>query len=288
MDILDDIKTNSVANSKKTAARTVGESNKRRRRGDGPRHGKIPGGAIKSDTRIQDCLPNELSFRIRAYLDVLLGATSIEKLRLATMRFYSGGASASASSVNDRNSRDSLYAIPTIVDAILKYNNIVFGSVTLYKTKADLIEPIWYDVDLPNNALRLFTNVDSRLFVRQITDFPVVMASGIIPIERYNPYVTNPMIDNIDAATIHCAVTCDHVAQHIIDEVLSDEPRIDGADVHDQFGKYGTTLHSMFDITIMGDRCETHNETSRLVTIFDARDKPLRDIGGGGGSLNPY
>lgn len=280
MDILDDIKTNSVANT----VRVVGESNKRHRR-DGSQHDKIPGGAIKSDTRIQDCLPNELSFRIRAYLDVLLGATSIEKLRLATMRFYSG-ASASTSSANDRNSRDSLYAIPTIVDAILKYNNIVFGSVTLYKTKADLIEPIWYDVDLPNNALRLFTNVDSRLFVRQMTDFPVVMSSGIIPIERYNPYVTNPMIDSIDAATIHCAVTCDHVAQHIIDEVLSDEPRIDGADVHDQFGKFGTTLHSMFDITIMGDKCETQNETSRLVTIFDARDKTQLNIGGG--SLNPY
>lgn len=276
MDIIDKIKKSSTAVSDKrssssTAVAPVAAT--KRKRGVATRN-KVPGGKIEPGPSIRDCVPDEISFRVRAYLDVLLGATSIEKLRLATTMYSVNG----SSSVNGDNAhRDSQYAIPNIVDAILKYNNITFGSVVLYRTKIELIEPIWYDIDIPNNELRLFVNTNSRLFPRHMTDYPVVMASGIIPVERYNPYAPNPTIDNIDIATIHCAVTCDHVAQHIIDDILDTEPKAEGADIHDRFGRCGTTLHSMFDITAVGDKCENYNETSKLVTLFDARSPPQSD-----------
>lgn len=319
MDILDSIKANSVALSKSggggggstdkrkrsTRDKIPGgeiESGRRRRhtrrRRDNDDHdggggiggvenvigggssSRSSGGDNNGDPSLNDCVPNDIAFRVRAYLDVLLGATSIEKARLAAARYTSGGGSGNRGfgKNNDLAYRDSLYAVPNIVDAILKYNNIAFSSVILYRTKTELIEPIWYDIDLPNNELRLFANTNSRQFARQMNNYPVVMSSGIIPVERYNPYMPNPIIDNIDIATIHCAVTCDHVAQHIIDEVFDPEPPADGADIHDRFARHGTTLHSMFDITVMGDKCENNNETSRLVTIFDARAKPSVNV----------
>lgn len=269
MDIVESIKKASTALSEKRVVESASKTENKRKRAI---RDKIPGGEIEAGPNLKDCVPDEIAFRIRAYLDVLLGATSIEKLRLATTMYNGLGSAA-----NDRAHRDSQYAIPNIVDAILKYNNIAFSSVVLYRTKIELVEPIWYDIDLPNNELRLFVSANSRAFPRQITDYPVVMASGIVPVERYNPHAPNPAIDNIDIATIHCAVMCDHVAQHIIDELLDTEPKSEGADIHDRFGRCGTTLHSMFDITSVGDKCENYSETSKLVTLFDARNKTPED-----------
>lgn len=272
MDIVESIKKSSTALSEKRAVESASSTVNKRKRAT---RDKIPGGEIEAAPSLKDCVPDEIAFRIRTYLDVLLGATSIEKLRLATTMYNVSGIGSAA---NDREHRDSQYAIPNIVDAILKYNNIAFASVVLYRTKIELVEPIWYDIDLPNNELRLFVPANSRAFPRQITDYPVVMASGIVPVERYNPHAPNPAIDNIDIATIHCAVMCDHVAQHIIDELLDTEPKSEGADIHDRFGRNGTTLHSMFDITSVGDKCENYSETSKLITLFDARNKTSDDV----------
>lgn len=244
---------------------------------------RMPGGGriVKrvDDSKVRDCVPDEIAFRIRAYLDMLFGVATIEKIRI-----YMGFSSA------DRSNRDSMYAVPTIVDAILKYNNIAFGSVVLYITKVDLIEPIWYDIDLPNNTLRLFVNNDSRVFSRKMNDYPVVVTSGIIPLERYNPYETDSMTDSIDTATIHCSVMCDHVAQHIINDLLlANEPRAEGADVHHQFGKVGTTLHSMLDITMLGDSRDCVSETSKLVAILDTRSESRHNLQDYFSNLsNPY
>ena len=211
---------------------------------------------VSSSSFPGDHVPNEISFLIRSYLDVLLCSVAIEKLRLITSGI-----------------RHSEYAIPSIVNNILKYNNIMFEDVTMSDTKLYIPEPLWYDIDIQNRHLHLYLNQEMyNMFCTKMSDTPVTMISGIVPLERYNPLTVHKALKTLDSAMINCAVVCDHVAQHIISELYENiderSMKSDGADIHERYNRYGTTLHSMLDITLIGNQVQETNQTSNFLTML--------------------
>lgn len=208
-------------------------------------------------------LDPRLSFYIRTYLDVLLSSVLIEKINLAA-----------------RNKHQSELAIPNVVDNILRYNNIAFSTVRMSTTNIALPEPLWYEIDVLNNRLQLYIYqpmYDS--FCMTLSDHPVILSSGIVPLDRYDPPEHCPIANStVDSATINCAVVCDHLAQHVISEVLGPR-KAEGASIHDRYNERGCTLHSMFDITMLGTGS---NPSSNNYNTF-VLSQPLT-IGGNGNS----
>lgn len=168
---------------------------------------------------------------IRNYIDMLFSSVALEAMHLT-----------------QSNQRESILAIPGIVSSILEYNNIMFNSVKFCKTKVDIPEPVWYMYSVSKNELILFFDeVFYDDFCMKVGDRPVTFTNGIIPIELMNPYETDPNFQTIDSAMIHCAIIADHVAQHIIIDLMGTN-KILSADIHDRFTSCGTTLHSIFFI----------------------------------------
>ncbi|KAG8362529.1 GbNV_gp13-like [Fopius arisanus] len=221
----------------------------------------VPGGeaivnerSVKSKTGV---LEPELTYFIRSYFDILFNSTTQSKLILLS-----------------RNIEQSEYAIPNIVANILQYNNIVFSKVTMSSSSIALPEPVWYDIDLPNSHLHLYLYSPMYdEFCVKLSDNPVIMASGIIPIENYNPIDVHPQLRDIDTATINCSIVCDHVAQHIISDIFN-PLKPDGADIHAKYNEHGTTLHSIFDITAFGTEMDNKNCTN-CFTLFNTSGKKL-------------
>lgn len=225
-------------------------------------------------------VPSWVTFHLRSYLDVLFGAVTLEKIRL----------------VKTRNRR-SEFAVPNVVDSILRYNNIAFAEVEMcWLNGTQMVEPIWYDIDAFNNRLQLYLSqsmYDS--FCAKQSDDPVTMASGLVPIENYNPYATSPEASGpLDKATINCAIACDHVAQHIISDVLRPTRLSPGADLHERFAEVGCTLHSILDVTAVSSKeagqClglsndgATRN-TSSYLTLIDNSDWKSRAYAGNNSS----
>lgn len=214
---------------------------------------ELPGGRgvtiVDKPSKNNEKIQSEIVFYIRSYLDVLFGSVIQEAIILSTKGY-----------------RNSEYAIPTTVSNILKYNNIMFTRVTMSSTLIELPEPLWYDMNIANSHLHLYLYrplYDS--FCSKLSDHPVIISSGIIPLENYNPLASNPNIQKIDSATINCAVICDHLAQHIISDVLNPE-KPDGADIHEKYNLHGTTLHSMLDITCIGTQL-SKEENSNFITL---------------------
>jgi hypothetical protein len=138
--------------------------------------------------------------------------------------------------------------IPAVVDAILKYNNIEFSLIRL-KIVPGLHEPIWYTYNITSGILVLY--FDQNLFTQfaaKINDNPVSFSGGIIPLNRFDPYSQHEDLPRIEQSMINYALACDHVAQHIIVDVLN-EPTNHQLGVHDNFRIIGTTLHSIFDVS---------------------------------------
>lgn len=198
----------------------------------------LPGGVVKSTRKYDSrCIgsgglgeaPREVVRKIRQYLDVLLNSVVLEA-RFMALSSYD----------------NSSLAIPGVVSAILEYNNISFKTIKYCLTKLDLFEPVWYTYSIEKNELILFINeaMYSEYCSRNSKD-AIIFTSGIIPIEIFNPYETNPNLDSINLAMIHCAIVSDHVAQHIINDIYCKD-KILCADIHDRFTEVGTTLHSMF------------------------------------------
>lgn len=232
----------------------------------------LPGGRATLDSRREignsptagrniGALPKNLTYHIRAYLDVLLGAVEMERLRLVRLECY-----------------QSDMALPNVVASVLQYNNIAFKSITLTNTQISLPEPVWYDIDLVNNHLHLYLYqpmYDS--FCTRVSRLPVIVSSGVIKLEDYNPVATHPLTrDQLDTAAYNCAIVADHVAQHIISDVLQGDKKVPGADIHDRYNDVGTTLHSMLDITATGvkdsSRCAmdgSGNATSYFTLLGD-------------------
>lgn len=208
-------------------------------------------------------LDPRLSFYIRAYLDVLLSSVLIEKINLAA-----------------RNKHQSELAIPNVVDNILRYNNIAFSVVRMSTTNIALPEPLWYEIDVINNRLQLYIYqpmYDS--FCMTLSDHPVILSSGIVPLDRYDPPEHCPIANStVDSATINCAVVCDHLAQHVISEVLGPR-KAEGASIHERYNERGCTLHSMFDITVLGTGSNSSNNNCSTFVL----NQPLT-IGGTGSS----
>lgn len=215
------------------------------------------------DNNPSNVLDPRLSFYIRAYLDVLLSSVLIEKINLAA-----------------RNKHQSELAIPNVVNNILRYNNIAFATVRMSTTNIALPEPLWYEIDVLNNRLQLYIYqpmYDS--FCMTLSDHPVILSSGIVPLDRYDPPEHCPIANStVDSATINCAVVCDHLAQHVISEVLGPR-KAEGASIHERYNERGCTLHSMFDITVLGTGS---NSSSNNCSTF-VLNQPLT-IGGTGNS----
>ena len=186
-------------------------------------------------------LDDALTYQIRAYLDVLLGSVMSEKQRLFAIGV-----------------RDSVRAIPTIVQDVLAYNNVYFNVVRLFTVAQELPEITAYRIDVPNNRLELFVNVmQYNEFCNNASEnCPVTVSDGVVNLEKYNP-ARSACRETLDAACINCAVMCDHVAQHIINEIYTaanNDLMPIGRDIHYRYTTYGTTLHSMFDITLLGTK----------------------------------
>lgn len=199
----------------------------------------LPGGSGITDIKQNLSFTNngigeasrDITFYIREYIDILFSSVMLE-----------------AKNIVSKNLRESIYAIPGVVSAILEYNNISFKTILLSKTKISLHEPIWYYYNILKSELCLFVNerfYDN--FCIKNGDKPVIFSGGVISIEMFNPYETNPIADNLDLAMIHCAIACDHVAQHIITDILI-EDKFPCSDIHDKYVDAGTTLHSIFRI----------------------------------------
>lgn len=211
-------------------------------------HNKI----IKTGGRNIGALPKNLTYYIRQYLDILFGAVETERVRLLQQNCY-----------------QSDIALPNVIASILQYNNITFKSITLTNTKIPLPEPLWYDIDLVNNHLSLFLYQPLYdTFCTSTTRLPVIISSGIIKLEDYNPVVSHPLArEQLDMATYNCAIMADHTAQHIISDLFLADKKVPGADIHDHYNDVGTTLHSMLEITAVGvqdstARCNNSNNGS--------------------------
>jgi len=217
---------------------------------------RLPGGVTTAELTNRT---DDIAHGVRDYLDVLFGTLAFETLR------YS----------------DALHTIPTVVSNILRYNNVFFSMVLCRKTRVVMYEPIWYDYDLSTRSLELYVNERHyNDYCLMSDDMNITWCNGQLRVDHYNPYKQVEGIGPIDQAQIRCAVACDHVAQHILHE-LNGRPHASD-DLHDGWTRYGTTLHSMFDIEIQ-IRCDedelARDRTQRqFVTLLETAH---RGIGGG-------
>lgn len=201
----------------------------------------LPGGsAISQEPYNSRCIgsgvgeaPREVVKNIRKYMDILLNSALLEAKYLTS---------------SEMNQANSMLAIPGVVSAILEYNNISFKTIKYCTTRIDLFESVWYTYNITKNELILYINEQMYTeFCSKNSNDPVIFTSGIIPIEIFNPYESNPNIDSVSLPIIHCAIVSDHVAQHIISDLYCPD-KVSCADIHDKFCDYGTTLHSMFHL----------------------------------------
>lgn len=196
-------------------------------------------------------VPREVTYYIRSYIDILFSSVALEANRIMVS-----------------NKRESVQAIPGVVRAILEYNNISFSTITMSLSKQMLPEPIWYYYNVLKNTLNLFVCEQSYDdFCMRNSSNPVVFTSGMIPIESLNPFETNPTIPGLDLAMMHCAIACDHVAQHIISDLLIPN-KSNGSGIHEKFTDVGTTLHSMFKLEHNGTPM-SKNEYCNYMTIMN-------------------
>lgn len=196
---------------------------------------KLPGGyACKA---VLDEVPDTVTYRVRAYLDELFGTIMLQ--------------------VKESNS--CFDAVPIVVSNILKYNNIQFATVDMYKTRVNIPEPLWFKFEIDKRHLILYLNeimYNDYCTTTTSTEVPVVWSCGHIPVDKYNPYRTHPDVSELDTAKIKCAMACDHVAQHIIHRYYNDKPLLANTELHEGgWTRYGTTLHSMLDIEIVENPC---------------------------------
>lgn len=187
----------------------------------------IPGAVYGKRLKIEK--PDNCShdLKIREYLDCLFGTV----LKAAT---------SCGSGV------DTINIIPNVVAEILRFNNIEFLKITInYINGFD--EPIWFDIDISNTTLKLFVNEQMyEDFCNRKNSIPVTFINHQPDIERFNP-LSSEIDESIQQSLINCAIVCDHVATHIIDQIVNTP---DGSEpLHGlTFGRDGYTLHSLLRV----------------------------------------
>lgn len=223
---------------------------------------KLPGGyACKA---MSDEVPDAVAYRVRAYLDELFGTIMLQV----------------------KESNNCFDAVPIVVSNILKYNNIQFSTVDMYKTSVNIPEPLWFKLEIDKRHLILYLNeimYNDYCTTTTSTEVPVVWSCGHVPVDNYNPYRAHPEVSELDAAKIKCTVVCDHVAQHIIHRYYNDTPLLANTELHERgWTRYGTTLHSMLDIEIVENPCGGRNggTANRVLAML-----PQQHRSGGGVGL---
>lgn len=178
--------------------------------------------------------PLEVSKKIRKYMDMLYSTVYLASER--------------------ENSNEIIEIIPYLIRNILIFNNFMFSTVKVYQFKDEFIEPVWYRYDIDENLLELFVFEGSvNRLCENTNKLEVIFISGLIPLHKFNPYksVCDSNFDQDSQSISYLIALCDHAAQHIINNLhhdLNNEIIPDSSDLHHKFTKYGTTLHSMFDL----------------------------------------
>lgn len=237
----------------------------------------LPGAVGFTNATNSSCfitVPEQVTKKIRRYIDLLYGTIAYEQL--SRLR-------------NDTaNSAHILTLVPNTVRAILDYNNIRFAGVLLKLTTVEIPEILWYDIDYPNRILYLYAlKTMFENFCTTNNNYDVMMETGFVPLEAYNPF-SSPREVKITPALVKCAVMCDHLAQHVIDDVYRNSCSLDersvisgnGCTLHYNWTKHGITLHSIFSITRHGTRTQSLRDTLSYSTVIGLSDesKRLTDI----------
>lgn len=180
--------------------------------------------------------PKEIVKKLRAYLNVLFGAVIIEAKNIISMS----------------NKQESFYAIPGVVDKILKYNKIMFKTIKLCITRVQTIEPVDYIFSISRSELILFVNefIYDEVCIKDYNR-PVLFPGGILPIEMFNPFESSSPNIKLGRPFINCAVIADHVTTHIINDIYNEEI-VPCADIHYDWKRYGLTLANMLEIINYG------------------------------------
>ena len=214
-------------------------------------------------------IPDEISYHLRHYLDILFSSVILESRKLIL-----------------NQEKNSIFAIPAVVNNILTYNNISFKTVKYMITKIFLPEPVWYYFDVQANELILFLYepLYNNLCMKS-NILPVTLSSGNLVLEKFNNNYYDDDADNdaddaengdffrnrqsdIDRAILNCAIVADHVAQHIISDIFDPNKKFKSSNLHSNYNKVGTTLHSMLNITAIKQN-EHINEDKHSLTIID-------------------
>lgn len=138
----------------------------------------------------------------------------------------------------------------SIVDCILRYNNIHFSTINVHSVKCEfnVPEPLWFTFNLETPDLCV-GHEWYEWYVAINTDVPALWQCGAIAVENFNSIEQDPMVGPLDLVKIKCIIACDHVAQHIIHDYTMNYEQLSHTDTHDSWTVNGTTLHSILDLT---------------------------------------
>lgn len=211
----------------------------------------LPGGyTIK---RILEETPSDVTKQIRRYMDILYGTI-----------YYCTDFTEHIIDI-----------IPYVVRNILNYNNLEFTNVIYEKINEECVEPIWYKYDIDSSTLKLFLFEPSiKNFCVNFKNLEVIYTCGVIQLQHFNPYksICEDKEFTQDKLSINqCIALCDHVGQHIVNSLWHDyheEPLPDTADLHYQFTKYGTTLHSIFELTAIVNKKQDFSSSMLIDNSF--------------------
>lgn len=139
----------------------------------------------------------------------------------------------------------------SIVDSILRYNNIHFETINVHEVKQEfnMPEPLWFTFN-PHTLNLFVAKAWYETYVAINTNVPVLWQCGNVSIDRFNSTDQDPIVGPLDLAKIKCIIACDHVAQHIIHNYTMNCEQLSHSDIHDSWTRSGTTLHSMLDLTV--------------------------------------
>lgn len=208
---------------------------------------KLPGGYIEPILVKEQ--PKNITKKLRRYLDILYSVIAEATIGSSKVEFSE--------------------IIPIVVDHILQYNNIFFKHINLYKIKQNLFEPLWYEFQISQSKLTLFLDEELKnKFCAKTITVPVIFTSGHFNLSKFDPFCSKYTVDDFNPqsnAITNCITLCDHLCTHIISEWYhqqNNEKLSDVESLHYHFTKYGTTLHTIFDLTCHKDKCKDFDNSS--------------------------